>query len=572
MKFSDIALKNFIGQQDFEHSFTKPVTVFTGPHGTGKTSIVQAMSIILTGTARGVSRKDRGALARGEDAFRITGTISHEEESWACSAAMTTQAPNTSELQRHLGPVALLKCLCDWREWERLDKAGKLKMLYAIGGGRLQSNPKLHPDMDARRRSHGPASALAKATENRRQYQRTIAEVGALVKPGSTAVVNGKDVDLRAFTREKILARERDLKKEHRKWLSEMVDASSLEKTSQEKLAELEAKAVELPKLQAAERELTDQVKKRSLAYEKIASQIMDHRAELKALSARSKAIQDASVLCDCPIQHQEGCTATGGKEAMIDSLLLEGEGIKAELEKLESDGELIQKELSKEQGELRGTKLRLSASEVAEREATRLRAARDEAKARGLDPDAASVKADAAAARASECGHLLRAFDAWIMRSEQYQEHKKKVSIWESEVERWAEQEQLLREELESGGGDSLGLFKARAERYAVAWGKGELSLDDDLMPGLAGRPFGLLSRAEQYIALLCVQAALAWVSGTRWVVQDDLDTLTTDFRKLWRGWATKLVEQDLEQVVGLIAQEEGKSVSSGPVELVAV
>lgn len=572
MRFTSIGLTNFIGQGSFEHSFTKPVTVFTGPHGKGKTSIVQAMSVVLVGSARGVARKDRKALARGEDPFRIVAGIVHGDEEWNCSAAMTTQAPTTGDLQRHLGPATLLRCLCDWREWERMDRDGKLKMLYAISGGRLKADPKLIPELDSRRRSHGPASALAKATEMRRQFQRTIKEVGIVSAPDHHAEINGKQVDLRSFTREKIHVKLRELEKENRRFVAEMVESSSLDKSSQERLAELEAKAVEAPKLERREAELAEQVQKRSLAVEKINSQIMDHRAELKSLGARSRAIQEAAGLCDCPVSHLDDCAAKGGKEALVEGLLQEGEGIRTELDKLESDGEMIQKELTREQGELRGTKLRLAESKSAEREAFRLREARQEAESRGLDPEAASVKADAASARVSECQHLLRAFDSWAIRREQHEERLRKVKGWETEVERWESQEKLLRDELETGGGDAQGMFKARAVRYAEPWGMGGLALDEDLMPGLAGRPFGLLSRAEQYTALLCVQAALAWVSGARWVVQDDLDTLTSDFRKVWRGWASELVEKDLEQIVGLIAMEEGKAVSAGPVELVAL
>ncbi len=63
MKILKLRAENFLSWRELELDFPEPLSVLIGRNGTGKSSILDAFRVALTGTCRGVARKDAADLA-----------------------------------------------------------------------------------------------------------------------------------------------------------------------------------------------------------------------------------------------------------------------------------------------------------------------------------------------------------------------------------------------------------------------------------------------------------------------------------------------------------------------------
>lgn len=74
MKVKKITINNFRGLKNYEHEFTKPITVLTGPVGAGKTSFLQAMRFAIT------SETPTNAIRTGADSASVSAVCDDDFE------------------------------------------------------------------------------------------------------------------------------------------------------------------------------------------------------------------------------------------------------------------------------------------------------------------------------------------------------------------------------------------------------------------------------------------------------------------------------------------------------------
>ena len=572
MRIDRLDLVNFLGHAHW--SYRCPVSdtavFFTGPHGSGKTSVAHAISVALVGTARGVTRKDRYQLGRGQDGFTVRLQGEHAGANIVATAAPTSQSPGTQALQRALGATpTLLLCLLDWSAWASLDGEKRRRMLLELSEAKLSDNPKLPAELNLVRRSGGVAAALRKATESRLALMRTLKEFADVSPPDPAVTFRGKVYSMAAMDRAGLTTKLRGAKDASRKALRRLMDASSLEKSSGDRLAELQLRASDVPSLRARQTELASEFDAASSAAAARLATSRDLGSKRAVLRAEHSAMRVVTGKVKCDRCGASGCECFAGWR---------GEAVDMERElgkELENVGQLyaaaaaeaedLQGAVAKIGSSRRDVTLQLEAAQVAEREAARLGAARDAATEQGLDPDSAQVEVDALAERVSAMEQALVAFDRWAAASEVYADQQARLDRIRVDHDLYVQAEALLKLELRDGGGDAVVLIGERAARYASIWQRGELTLDDDVLPRLAGRPYGLLSRAEQYMASLAVVAALAHVSGVRFCIFDDADMLTKNMRKVLAGWLAGPLAVDLDQVICFGASDVPTSAQIG-------
>lgn len=79
MRISDLRIQRFLGWQDVRLPLTKKINLFVGPNDVGKSSIVDAVEILLTGQARGYAEKETPLMARGAKGFRVSANVGNRD-------------------------------------------------------------------------------------------------------------------------------------------------------------------------------------------------------------------------------------------------------------------------------------------------------------------------------------------------------------------------------------------------------------------------------------------------------------------------------------------------------------
>ncbi|KAF1003259.1 MAG: putative DNA double-strand break repair Rad50 ATPase [Luteibacter sp.] len=130
MKLTGLSVQNFLGARAVEVQLTKPVTLFAGKNGAGKSSLQEAIRMALTGEAVRVGlKKDYGQLITegAESGFaevEIDGTV---------RAFVTPPDGKTTPLTEYVPPTALPYVL-DAQRFAKLEPNERRAFLFGLMG------------------------------------------------------------------------------------------------------------------------------------------------------------------------------------------------------------------------------------------------------------------------------------------------------------------------------------------------------------------------------------------------------------------------------------------------------
>lgn len=573
MKFHFLTLKNFLAHADLELQFEKPITVLVGPHQAGKTSVAQAMGLCLLGTTRGLFKKDRHFLSRGADPFRVTAEGQHGEQSWHFMVTPSNQSPTSNAVQTALQATPkLLEALVDWKAWREMSIDDRRKLLFSISGVTLKDEDQYLTEVNATRRSKGVLAALRLATERRRETERLAKELGEPQPPESKVTIADKEFDLPTLDLGVVRSQRLGAENLAKKAMRQKVQAEVMGQNAGEQLKAYRTRAAEEPMRLREQEEVLAKLKKAAQASEKAAQ---DDRAARDLLSRMQADLQDAQNRLQakvCPTCGKGDCPCFGPSKAALTSRLGD---LKQEVhlaagaqEKTQAAFVDAREAMAQLDAERLDIERALRVAQEAKASAKKLEEDIEAAKKEGLNPESASLHADRTALNARNLQDLERAVFEWQVKQEDHRKNLARFDKVTGLAATWGEQEAALKTEVEGGGSDAASLFANKVKEHGEFWGWGEIEMGEDLLPRLAGRPFPMLCKSEQYVASLCVVAGLAWISGVRWFIADDLDELVSEARARFVAWSDILAE-DMDQVIGIAAGKVVKSWSEHRIEV---
>ncbi|MCH7878983.1 MAG: DNA replication/repair protein RecF [candidate division Zixibacteria bacterium] len=90
MHVISISLKDFRNLEDITLTFDAGVNIFTGPNGSGKTNLLEAIATLCLGRSQRQNASDQALINSASDSYRLTGEISTEQR--VCTLAVAFQA------------------------------------------------------------------------------------------------------------------------------------------------------------------------------------------------------------------------------------------------------------------------------------------------------------------------------------------------------------------------------------------------------------------------------------------------------------------------------------------------
>lgn len=558
-----VKLSNFGSHEDTEIEFDH-VSLFRGPHGGGKTLIASAVSFVLTGVARGLQKKNQApALAR--DGVTDPGSVELEFEDGTRTTRRTTGAGKKSQIIDE----AVASVLCDPMSLVTMKPEDRASLIAKsnVGAGTLQRAFDHCEITDVPNSIAGmPAGSIDKAErEAIAQRQQCGAAANALRKPkpqaGTVDVEGGEPIAIESLNSTEIDEQLAAVRAKCKKLSGEIIggrdvnrDAVSAKREAAEKeIAEIKSRNLENEAKLAAKSKADLEIEEKGI-HDKLGRV----RANRDTTEKHLKALAQAGANCplcrsDLSSEFKSRVSADFRKSITDDT---------AEIQKLESKLSALAPKLNKARD-------RLAEIAAARNNGTRRVAELTETIA---ECDRSLEKADLWSAKSGD----LASLEARVTRGESIYSavvaHETAMKNWE------ADQKQLKRHEDDREKFDTIakalgkdGAVRREAARIASGGFTADLSLCDAfgvdavLEAGggftVNGRPIGLTSGAEQYIASIAVAAGIARLSGAGFVFADEAQALVKPDRQKLVAWA---MSQDDLQTIIIAASADGDPVPS--------
>jgi len=564
LRVRQIEAHGFLGHDDVCIDFDKPVTFVSGRNGSGKSSLAHALCVALLGRARGVLRKDRSALNRGDRRFKVAANIEVNDHKIRCIATPSDQVPSTTEIQRMVGPSHLIQCLTSWEHWWEMKDEARHKMLLEVAGGADWQGDPLMGEIEVARKTSGLSVALRKATEGRRRMARMVNELGSEARP----------MPPEGPKRENLTTRLQELLTEQKRLQDRLLKASNLSGAATERKGRLESEIAAAKEAKTIIEDLNSADSSALRAQEVAYQGFYDAQQHYSAIESKIKDTKELLGLGDayCP---------TCGKQVEAEDQSLWQEDLskqEGELDSAASQLDVVETAYANAQaakrvatGELREADMTLNRGREAYRELQHLEARIEEAEKLGLDLNDVQMESQIVASSVANCRKSLADWDAFDAAVTRWGEVSETADNWRKHHDEFERCEGLLKTTIESGAGDAVSMMRLVAGKAAKQF-DWELDWSEDMLPCPNGRPFALLSRSEKYLALVLTQFALSEVSGLRFLLVDDLDILTPLRRKQFKAWLDDEVLPRDFQVIAMVANDQTNPMSSGSFQIVAI
>ncbi|MFQ5606460.1 MAG: DNA replication/repair protein RecF [Candidatus Zixiibacteriota bacterium] len=93
MKVSSITLQNFRNFPDLSLTFSPGVNILSGPNGSGKTNLLEALETLCLGRSQRLNATDSTLITQASDFFRLEGKLSSDKQEFSVSVAFQATSP-----------------------------------------------------------------------------------------------------------------------------------------------------------------------------------------------------------------------------------------------------------------------------------------------------------------------------------------------------------------------------------------------------------------------------------------------------------------------------------------------
>lgn len=539
MKLTSLSVQNFLGARAVEVQLTKPVTLFAGKNGAGKSSLQEAIRMALTGEAVRVGlKKDYGQLITegAESGFaevEIDGTV---------RAFVTLPDGKTTPLTEYVPPTALPYVL-DAQRFAKLEPNERRAFLFGLmglsaGGAEVKKRmlakgcndqkvesimPMLRSGFDAAHKE-----AQAKARDEKAAW-RTITGETYGDKKAATWAADKPAFDAAALAdlQQRLVATDAGLAAANQRMGALQADHKRHAEAAQ-RLADLREKGSR---------------------YARVADKLVRDEAELKDWEAKVEVLKDSA-----HSQTALPCPDCGTMLVLKDGVLVHAaplaKGTEDDLARLPE----YEKALHLLQSAVANDKRDLAEADAAAKAITELEAAV------GSAPDEAEIHAarkhldDLKAERSDIAAKLAGQQDA-ERQAKQADERTAKALAAHESVLAWIAIADALAPDGIPGEmlAEALTPLNERLTDAAEISEWADVTVTRDMQVLAGGRPYALLSESEKWRADAMLAEAIAHLSKVKVLVLDRLDVLDLKGREDLIAWLD-ILAQDGEINTALI------------------
>lgn len=548
MKITRIQTSNFLGARAVDVKLAKPVALFAGKNGAGKSSLQEAVRMALTGESVRVGlKKDYAALvSEGQE----TGFVEVDAEDWKFSAILPAGKGMHSDLPA-------LPYVLDAQRFARLDPNDRRAFLFGLMGlktdGKAVRDRLLAKECDAAKieavapflRAGFDAAqkeAQGKARECKAQWKTTTGgEAYGSVKASSWQAAKPEvKADELAQARADLVTVENEIE------------------TETKRLGELQGRARQVAEQQGKLNGLRQQAG----MYARFADKLARDEAGLKELEAKVEATRAKAGLKPEQITAPHPCPHCGGMLLIHDGKPEEWHEETLPHYDAEAAAALPEYEraLKLMQSAVANSKRDLEAADTAART---LKDLEDDAGApEGDETDIGALEQRIAAIKHHRGNRqaAIRLIEEAHRRAAEADEKTAKAAALHADVQAW----EAIADALAPDGipgemlAEALGPINARLEQSAgdAEWLR--ITIDTDMSvlnmhKDRAPRPYALLSESEKWRADAMIAEAIAHLSGVRLLVLDRFDVLDLKGREDLIAWLD-ILAQDGEIDTALI------------------
>lgn len=525
MKITSIQTSNFIGARSINVKLTKPITIFAGKNGSGKSSLQEAIRMALTGeTVRVGLKKDYGSLITdgAESGFaevEIDGTV---------RAFITLPDGKTTPLTEYVPPTAL-PCILDAQRFAKLEPNERRTFLFGLmglsaGGAEVKKRllakgcneskvdlitPILRAGFDAAHKE-----AQAKARDEKSSW-RTITSETYGEKKAATWAAEKPAFDAAVLA---------DLQ-QHLTSADEGLEAAN------QLMGGLQADYKR--HVESASRLIA--LRQKSSLYARIADKLMRDEAELKQWEQKVADLKDS--------EHSQNAVPCPSCDVMLvlkDGVLVHAapmaKGTDNDIARLvgyEKALHLMQSAVANDKRDL--AEADAAAKAIAELESANNRTVLDEA---GINAARKSLD-DIKAARMAIAAKLASQHDAERQAKKADEDTLKALTAHEAVLE-WIAIADALAPDGIPGEimADALTPLHKRLTNSAEATEWAEVTVTKDMKVLAGGRPYDLLSESEKWRADAMLAEAVAHISKVKMLVLDRFDVLDLQGREDLLYW----------------------------------
>ncbi|MDY7807566.1 ATP-binding protein [Burkholderia stagnalis] len=539
MKLTEILVRNFLGIREADIVLDKPVTLFGGANGAGKSSMEEAVRLALTGDATRVERKkDYDALLNtGATGGQITVAAGDKHNSITLPAG---------KLTRGLPDDPRMALVLDAQRFARLVPAERRTFLYDLMGvkigtdemrkrlvSRLGYDAALPAGAAARLQAITPLLRAGFDAAQKEAVDRTKAARAAWKAVTGETYGSQKAATWRPEPVEFDEAATNKLESDLASVDGEIGDVREQIGAAEASRTAANARASKIAELRAA----ASQYAKRSASLEHADAQVNEFLPKVEALRVSAGAAP-AGVECTCPecgalLRYLHGVLSAAGSAAI-------DEDARAKLPEYEASLAMLQRAAGNRRADLDAADAAAKQLKLLEAEQVDFASSTeiDEMRARlaELSERRGQIAADVAAARERQ-----RRATASAEVEKAAQAHHTDVTEWDRIAEALGPDgipAELLNE--------ALGPMNEKLTDLAAMSEWADVLLQPDMSILAGGRPYGLLSESERWRADAHLAAAITLLSGLRLLVLDRADLLIADERDRLLYWLDDLAFTD--------------------------
>jgi hypothetical protein len=566
MDIKHIAVRNFIGLVEASLSITKPINLFIGENGSGKSSLASVFEYTATGTARSISlKKDRGRLIRrgsgkAEAALTLANDVTLRRTTTASGESFRATIDNKSfgEFPFDFNTTALNPFLF----FEKSIEERKAMLYRLVAGGSHDVNVIMDelfkrgvPDQTTKEIAlqvieHGFAATQADVIEERKSLkrEREALKESAAFDPVLNAgwTIDGADYTLTDYTVEQLNEALEALEAAKSGLLIEKGKISNAVAKSEVK-AELEQVVTDLTLAETEQAELKDpaalkaKASEISATFDKLQTDIMAAQAT-KKLMVENLNLQIPNFDFDkCPVMEGIKCPVSD-KDRKKPKTIFEERKARAQKATDDANAEIadLMKQRQTKSEEYSELAERIdemeSAIETAREKVMSLRMLKptlEEKLDTAVDVVGDTVKLDEEinelTYRASVGRQLIRAVENYHTQKAAFDKAGPAIAEKDEAIKSC----DILDKALSPNGipaeltQDAMGAFKARIQQTSKIFGVLVDVNPDDFLPLWNGNHYNLLSESEQWRARVIFQESIAFLAKTPWLILDSADIL---------------------------------------------
>jgi len=574
MRVERLKLKNFTCFEDEEIVFSKPVSVFLGPNGSGKTSIRDAIQFILTGQARYRLKKNAEKLVRsGAEKMAIEMSIGGT----TIRRSPTSCTHTKKDIEALVGcEETVLGAALEVETFLHLDRDERKKLLYRLLGIELDRDsilailkaegiPELYIAELVQQEDLSPKALEAYAVAQRRADKR-LAQNDMDFDPEATVTTAGGPKRIKDLDPDKLSRALEKLAAEHQDYVEQLglLKLGNIEELKTRR-AEVEA---ELARLREERKRITDSA----------ARTAVNRKALEKAkrtVAAKREALERIQKVCDrllakmealdgwkrgkCPYIADIECPITDEQvQATAKGYLAESQKIEPMLEKAKREYKEAETALRQAEaaclGDARDTEGAIIDAKIDSLEAEREHLAEAIGKTGNLGSfEELSAKIEELNKRIEQGREIIGQVQAWRRQREEYERAVKQKQTALEGAEVWDRIARIFAPDGIIGRKVAEGLKPVR-ERLRAQKLLQNVEIGDDMRLSVGGIDEVALSRSERFRLGLVVSDALIRLSGLRFLVVDELNMLDEHCRGQAIGWLLQLAHSgDYDQIIVL-------------------